>query len=363
MVMIHAPARQFFKHLTWGFVTQTKVTGKDHFYMQRGHAILCTVRQDQLSARTSGNVPPAQSLCSRRNIYSHKWAQWQNSAHPGGGGDSRNTCLSLEDIALRIKEGLYRRILVMVGAGISTDSGIPDFRSPTSGLYSRLQEYNLPYPEAIFDLRYFLREPQPFLHLARDLLPGHHHPNTAHHFLRLLSDKEVLLRLYTQNIDGLERAAGIPSEKLVEAHGSFSSATCTMCLKSYPGETFQKAVMESKVPLCSSCGGLIKADIVFFGEQLPPRFLLHLTDFPRADLLFVIGTSLEVEPFASLVYAVRASTPRVLINRDSVGPFVSGPQGLNVLELGEVTAGIKQFVQFLGWQQELEELEKNGKQH
>ncbi|XP_041416804.1 NAD-dependent protein deacetylase sirtuin-3 isoform X3 [Xenopus laevis] len=135
-----------------------------------------------------------------------------------------------------------------------------------------------------------------------------------------------------------------------------------MCLKSYPGETFQKAVMESRVPLCSSCGGLIKADIVFFGEQLPPRFLLHLTDFPRADLLFVIGTSLEVEPFASLVYAVPSSAPRVLINRDPVGPFARGSQGLNVLVLGEVTTGIKRFVQLLGWQQELEELEKNGKQ-
>ncbi|KAG8563797.1 hypothetical protein GDO81_016202 [Engystomops pustulosus] len=245
----------------------------------------------------------------------------------------------------------------MAGAGISTDSGIPDFRSP-NGLYSKLKEYSLPYPEAVFDISFFLHDPSPFLRLSEELLPGRHHPNSAHYFLRLLHDKGLLLRLYTQNIDGLERAAGIPAEKLVEAHGSFASSTCTMCLKEYPGETFRDSVMKSEVPRCSACGGLIKPDIVFFGEQLPARFFLHLTDFPRADLLFVMGTSLEVEPFASLVYAVSRSTPRVLINRDQVGPFLDNSDGLNVVELGSVTSGVKRLVQLLGWEHELEELEK-----
>ncbi|MEE6510915.1 hypothetical protein FKM82_031256 [Ascaphus truei] len=234
-------------------------------------------------------------------------------------------------------------------------------RSPSSGLYSRLQEYSLPYPEAIFDLSFFLKDPRPFLRLSHELLPGRHRPNPAHHFLRLLHDKGVLLRLYTQNIDGLERVAGVPLEKLVEAHGSFASATCTTCLKSYPGETFQDAVLESQVPRCSSCGGLIKPDIVFFGEQLPPRFLLHLTDFPRADLLLIIGTSLEVEPFASLAYSVSGSTPRVLINREPVGPFLRGVRGSDVMELGEVTAGVRRFVRLLGWEHDLEELERGCK--
>ncbi|KAG8438125.1 hypothetical protein GDO86_008711 [Hymenochirus boettgeri] len=321
--------------------------------VQQENAFYSTKRQYQLLACPLG--PLAQLSCS-------SCVRWQSRVLPGGGGNSEGNCLSIQDLAFGIKDGLYKRILVMVGAGISTDSGIPDFRSP-NGLYSRLQEYNLPYPEAIFDLSYFLREPQPFLHLAQDLLPGRHQPNTAHHFLRLLNDKGVLLRLYTQNIDGLEREAGIPPEKLVEAHGSFSSATCTICLKSYSGNTFQEAVVESRIPHCTTCGGLIKADIVFFGEQLPPRFLLHLTDFPRADLLFVIGTSLEVEPFASLVYAVRKSTPRLLINRDLVGPFLRGSHGLDLVELGEVTTGVRRFVQLLGWQDELEELKQRTKVH
>lgn len=301
------------------------------------------------------------ACCFKESYFCQRWIQACNSIFLQRRGYSKNEKLSLTDIADRIKQGLYKRIIVMVGAGISTDSGIPDFRSPTSGLYSKLQEYSLPYPEAIFDLSYFLREPHAFLRLSKELLPGRHLPNPAHYFLRLLNDKGILLRLYTQNIDGLERVAGIPAEKLVEAHGTFSSATCTMCLKEYPGKTFQDAVMESQVPCCSSCGGLIKPDIIFFGEQLPARFFLHLTDFPRADLLIVMGTSLEVEPFASLVYAISHSTPRVLINRDNVGPFLDTSDGLNVVELGGVTSGVKNFVKLLGWDHELEELEKSCK--
>ncbi|CAI9546633.1 unnamed protein product [Staurois parvus] len=316
----------------------------------------------QLLPHTGRNRILLSAFCvTKESYFCQRWIPSYNSIFLHRRGYSKSEKLSLTDVADRIKQGVHKRIVVMVGAGISTDSGIPDFRSPTSGLYSKLQEYNLPYPEAIFDLSYFLREPHAFLRLSKELLPGRHLPNPAHYFLRLLNDKGLLLRLYTQNIDGLERVAGIPVDKLVEAHGSFSSATCTMCLKEYPGKAFRDAVLESQVPRCSACGGLIKPDIIFFGEQLPARFFLHLTDFPRADLLIVMGTSLEVEPFASLVYAVSRSTPRVLINRDNVGPFVDTSDGLNIVELGDVTSGVKHFVQLLGWERELEELEKSGK--
>lgn len=97
----------------------------------------------------------------------------------------------------------------MVGAGISTPSGIPDFRSPRSGLYSNLQQYDLPYPEAIFELAFFSHNPKPFFTLAKELYLRNYRPNIIHYFLRLLHDKGLLLRLYTQNIDGLER--GEPS--------------------------------------------------------------------------------------------------------------------------------------------------------
>ncbi|XP_036390876.1 NAD-dependent protein deacetylase sirtuin-3, mitochondrial isoform X1 [Megalops cyprinoides] len=272
----------------------------------------------------------------------------------GGGPQKQQT---LEDIAKGIRECDYRRIVVMAGAGISTPSGIPDFRSPGSGLYDNLQQYDLPYAEAIFEIGYFHHNPRPFFALAKELYPGNYQPNAAHYLIRLLQDKGQLLRMYTQNIDGLERMAGIPPNKLVEAHGTFAAATCTVCRKEYPGEELRDDIMATTVPKCSTCKGVIKPNIVFFGEELPQQFFLYLTDFPMADLLIVMGTSLEVEPFASLAGAVRSSVSRLLINRDLVGPFAWGtPRYNDVAELGDVVGGVRKLTDALGWTQELEAL-------
>ncbi|XP_021119755.1 NAD-dependent protein deacetylase sirtuin-3, mitochondrial isoform X4 [Heterocephalus glaber] len=155
----------------------------------------------------------------------------------GSRGNSEKK-FSLQDVAELIRTRACQRVVVMVGAGISTPSGIPDFRSPGSGLYSNLQQYNIPYPEAIFELEFFSHNPKPFFTLAKELYPGNYRPNIIHYFFRLLHDKGLLLRLYTQNIDGLERVSGIPVSKLVEAHGTFASATCTVCRRSFPEEDF-----------------------------------------------------------------------------------------------------------------------------
>ncbi|XP_068964077.1 NAD-dependent protein deacetylase sirtuin-3, mitochondrial isoform X2 [Petaurus breviceps papuanus] len=274
----------------------------------------------------------------------------------GAGGGRGGEKLSLQDIVEMIRTKVCQKVVVMVGAGVSTPSGIPDFRSPGSGLYSNLEQYDLPYPEAIFELDYFFHNPKPFFTLAKELYPGSYRPNLAHYFLRLLHDKRLLLRLYTQNIDGLERAAGIPATKLVEAHGTFASATCTVCRQSFPGEEFHVDVMADRIPRCPICTGVIKPDIVFFGEQLPQRFFLHMADFPMADLLLIIGTSLEVEPFASLSQASRRSVPRVLINRELVGPFAWQPRENDVTLLGDILSGVETLVKALGWTKEIEDL-------
>ncbi|XP_069079311.1 NAD-dependent protein deacetylase sirtuin-3, mitochondrial isoform X3 [Pleurodeles waltl] len=212
------------------------------------------------------------------------------------GQDGGKKRMSLRNVAEMLRERQCQRVVAMVGAGISTPSGIPDFRSPESGLYSNLQRYDLPYPEAIFELNYFLSNPRPFFTLASQLYPGKFRPNYAHYFLRHLHDRGQLLRLYTQNIDGLERVAGIPPSKLVEAHGTFATATCTVCLRSFLGQDFQ------------------------------------------------------VEPFASLASAIRGSIPRLLINRELVGPFAwPTPRHQDVAELGDVIQGVQRFVSLLGW--------------
>lgn len=112
-------------------------------------------------------------------------------------------------------------------------AGIPDFRSPGSGLYDNLQKYNLPHPQAIFELDFFHVNPKPFFTLAKELYPGSFKPTISHYFIKLLVEKGILLRHYTQNIDTLERIAEIPEEKLVEAHGTFYTGHCLKCKKEY----------------------------------------------------------------------------------------------------------------------------------
>jgi NAD-dependent deacetylase sirtuin 2 len=109
----------------------------------------------------------------------------------------------------------------LAGAGLSVSAGIPDFRTPGTGLYDNLQRYKLPYPTAIFELRYFREYPLPFYLLAREMFPGKWAPTPGHYFVKLLEEKGVLLRAFTQNIDTLERVAGVSTDLIVEAHGSF----------------------------------------------------------------------------------------------------------------------------------------------
>nr|XP_014340983.1 PREDICTED: NAD-dependent protein deacetylase sirtuin-3-like isoform X4 [Latimeria chalumnae] len=230
-------------------------------------------------------------------------------------------------------------------------------RTPGTGLYDNLQQYNIPCPEAIFDIDYFTYNPKPFFSLVKELYPGNYQPNYIHYFVKMLHEKGLLLKMYTQNIDGLERKAGIPSEKLVEAHGTFSTASCHSCCKPFPAKIAQEAIMNDKIPRCKACSGIVKPDIVFFGEDLPKRFYRFSKDFVNADLVFIMGTSLEIEPFASIVDSARSYVPRLLLNRDLVGPFKRKPmRNTDVAELGDLIENIKRLVGILGWEEKMDEL-------
>ncbi|KAJ2768345.1 NAD-dependent protein deacetylase sirtuin-2 [Coemansia nantahalensis] len=276
---------------------------------------------------------------------------------------------ALDAIAERIQSGMAKRIIVMAGAGISTAAGIPDFRSPGSGLYANLQKYTLPYPEAIFTLDYFRKKPKPFYVLAKELYPGQFAPTASHFFVKLLAQRGLLLRHYTQNIDCLERAAGVESSLIVEAHGSFHQAHCigSGCGKEFPQDWIRERIFSDQTPRCDRCSSLVKPDITFFGEGLPARFFDMIGgDFAACDMLTVMGTSLQVQPFASLVGDVGPSVPRLLINRERVGEGAGHPRGFDfdgrrgagavhrdALVLGDCDDACRLLADKLGWAEEL----------
>lgn len=282
------------------------------------------------------------------------YRRWSSSVN------DKQSLRSIEDVATYIKRH-SSNILVMVGAGMSTPSGIPDFRTPGTGLYDNLQKYDLPYPEAIFDIQFFMMDPRPFFALAQELYPGvNYKPNTAHHFLRLLHEEGKLQMVYTQNIDGLERLAGIPEDKLVEAHGSFATTSCTLCGRRHDAAKVKKAIVEGDVPImceAAKCKGKVKPDIVFFGENLPPAFWDYHLQVPFTDLLLVVGTSLEVYPFAMIADAVGRKTPRVLINLSVVGSF--GSRDNDMVLGGDLVENVEKLAKALGWEEKLKNLEES----
>jgi len=210
----------------------------------------------------------------------------------------------------------------------------------------------------VFDISYFRKNPLPFYTLAHELYPGRYRPTIAHSFIKLLHDKGRLLKLFTQNIDCLEREAGVPGDMIVEAHGSFATQRCIDCKREYPDDLMKKVIMAKQVPRClrETCSGFVKPDIVFFGEALPEAFHRNRSLPAEADLAIVMGTSLTVQPFASLPSFVREDTPRILINLERVGGL--GGRADDVLLLGECDTGVRKLADALGWLDELESLWK-----
>lgn len=199
------------------------------------------------------------------------------------------------------------RIVFFGGAGVSTESGIPDFRS-VDGLYH--QHYSEP-PETILSHSYFVNNPEGFFRFYRDkMLFPDAQPNAAHRKLAELEQAGKLTAVVTQNIDGLHQKAG--SKRVYELHGSVLRNYCMKCGKFYPGEFVRDA---KGIPRCT-CGGIVKPDVVLYEEALDEKTLAGaISAIRQADVLIVGGTSLTVYPAAGLLGYYRGGR-LALINRD-----------------------------------------------
>ena len=177
--------------------------------------------------------------------------------------------------------------------------------------------------------------------------------------------KKRLLRCYTQNIDGLERVAGLPADVLVEAHGTFHSSHCInrKCREEYSLEWMKKSVLkpeeEDNIPKCLKCKSIVKPDITFYGEMLPDRFYeLVEKDFRKCDLLIILGTSLTVQPFASLAGMIKKDVKRLMINltKPEEIDWDSDKNFRNVFSRLETDVGTRKLANLLGWEEDLDKL-------
>jgi NAD-dependent deacetylase len=208
------------------------------------------------------------------------------------------------------------RVTVLTGAGVSTDSGIPDYRG-ANGLWRtnpeavRLVDFHAYRSDAALRIESWRRRAQHPAWTAR--------PNAAHEALASLHDQGRLRSLLTQNVDGLHQQAGVPAEVVVELHGTIRDTECLQCSDRRPMRDALERVRAGETdPVCRTCGGILKSATVFFGQPLDAGLLARaVTAVADCDVFLVLGSSLTVQPVAGLVLvAVRGGVPVVIVNAD-----------------------------------------------
>jgi len=224
-----------------------------------------------------------------------------------------NYMMTLEEFAGKIRESC--EIVVFTGAGISTESGIPDFRSP-GGIWTRYRPVT--YQE-------FVASEAARIEAWKRRLETHEahknaKPNIGHYFVQSLDAKGKLIGLITQNVDGLHSMAGLPSERIAELHGSNRKIVCLNCGKSFdPDPIIKKLVGDFSSPRCDACGGILKSATISFGQAMPQEAMLKAQEWTeRARIFVVMGSSLQVQPAASFpVLAKRNGALLAIINREA----------------------------------------------
>ena len=209
-----------------------------------------------------------------------------------------------------------RKLVVFTGAGVSTESGIPDFRSP-GGIWSRFDPDDFTYQK-------FVADPEARRKQWRLLGEGHltplAEPNPAHYAIAELDKLGKLDCVITQNVDNLHQKAGVPAEKVFELHGNMQWAVCLGCGRRYPFEQIKLRLDKGEeIPDCETCHGMLKPNAVLFGEQLPYEVLEEASHRSSScDLFMVVGSTLVVYPAAYMpIYAVQAGARLVIINLSS----------------------------------------------
>jgi NAD-dependent deacetylase len=219
---------------------------------------------------------------------------------------------AIEDAAELVRKA--KRAVVLTGAGISTPSGIPDFRSEGTGLWSRDE------PLEVASLITFRTAPERFYQWFRPLAGQIFtaQPNAAHQALMELEDAGHIKTIITQNIDALHQKAG--SRCVVETHGTMRTLTCTNCYRNFESKLYLKTfIEEGNIPTCTQCNGILKPDVILFGEQLPHHAWVTAQRAARqCDLMLVAGSSLEVLPVAGLpMQALDRGAHLIIVNNTS----------------------------------------------
>ncbi|KPK35798.1 MAG: NAD-dependent deacetylase [Betaproteobacteria bacterium SG8_40] len=228
-----------------------------------------------------------------------------------------------------------RRVVALTGAGISTESGIPDFRGP-QGVWTKD-----PLAEKLSDIRYYMSDAEVRKAAWRSRLSHpawHAKPNRGHMALAALERAGSLHALITQNIDGLHQLAGNSPDKVIEVHGTVRDVVCMACGAISPMPlTLDRVKAGEADPACLDCGGILKSATISFGQALVPEVIEHaMSSAGQAEVFFAIGSSLQVYPIAGALPAARAAGARIVIVNAQPTPFDNMADAVFREPIGEI---------------------------
>jgi len=264
------------------------------------------------------------------------------------------------DFIQKLKNNEFKKIVFLVGAGISTSAGIPDFRSE-NGIFNQIKEkYNLDSPQKFFDIDYFYKSPNLFYEFSKEFYSKNYEPTLFHYSMSFIDHKNLLYYIFTQNIDNLESKLNINKEKIVFSHGNLFEASCPKCGEKVNFYNYLEYVMNNKIKYCEKCGSPVKSSVIFYGESLSEEFFEKSFDILNADLIFIAGTNLEVAPFNKLAYGhTNPNSYRVVINKLRIGKkyVVRGldyedPNSKDIMLIGDCDKIVKMLIDDLGWEKE-----------
>ena len=220
-----------------------------------------------------------------------------------------------------LKNNYFKQGTIMVGAGISTSAGIPDFRSK-SGIFNQIiNKYKLKRPEEFFSKKLFIEKPLLFYEFLKTINFNKYLPTITHYFMRYLLDKNMINTIFTQNIDNLESKAGIPNENIIFAHGINFKGHCAVCDNNIDINIINNGIQTNNVVFCPLCNGPCKPRIVLYGEDLSKDFYAKKEELKNYDLGIIIGTSLNVEPFSGLPDCLNKNSWLIFMNNDEIGEY------------------------------------------
>lgn len=238
----------------------------------------------------------------------------------------------------------------MVGSGISVNSGIPNFRSKNGFFQKIIDKYHFDKPENFFSKETFIQKPNLLYEFYKDFKIDSYKPTLTHFFMKYLIDLNIVKKIYTLNIDGLELKSGIDKEKINFIQGNLLEGNCINCNSKIDIKEINNAIEKNEIKYCEKCKGLCKPNIILNEEKNEQNYEKDIKEIENYDICFIIGTSLKDIPFSFLPLLFKQTTWIVLINKKEVGSFDFGNiMNKNIFFEGDCDENVKKILKDCNW--------------